>query len=117
MGRLGGTPRPTARNAAADATGRVPPDAAAVAQKRNPAFVPLNVGKDGVGRYNCELVSWLVGSWLVVGWLVVGGLLVGSWKGGIEMVSSCIVNKARQMFILTFLHTKGDDLTIAHIRP
>ena len=35
----------------------------------------------------------------------------------IEMVSSCIVNKARQMFILTFLHTKGDDLTIAHIRP
>ena len=35
----------------------------------------------------------------------------------IEMVNSCIVNKSRQMFILTFLHTKGDDLTIAHIRP
>ena len=30
----------------------------------------------------------------------------------IEMVNSCIVNKARQMFILTFLHTKGDALTI-----
>ena len=29
------------------------------------------------------------------------------------MVSSCIVNKAREMFILTFLHTKGDALTIA----
>ncbi len=46
--RLGGTPRPTVRNAAA------------VAQKRNPVFVPLNVGKDGVGRYTYELV---VGSW------------------------------------------------------
>ena len=31
----------------------------------------------------------------------------------IEMVNSCIVNKARQMFILTFLHTKGDALTVA----
>ena len=30
----------------------------------------------------------------------------------IEMVNSCIVNKARQMFVLTFLHTKGDALTI-----
>ena len=29
----------------------------------------------------------------------------------IEMVNSCIVNKVRQMFILTFLHTKGDGLT------
>ena len=35
----------------------------------------------------------------------------------IEMVNSCIMNKARQMFILTFLHTKGDDLTVAPIRP
>ena len=29
------------------------------------------------------------------------------------MVNSCIVNKAREMFILTFLHTKGDALTVA----
>ena len=35
----------------------------------------------------------------------------------IEMVNSCIVNKARQMFILTFLHAKGDDLAVAPIRP
>ena len=35
----------------------------------------------------------------------------------IEMVNSCIVNKAREMFILTFLHTKGDALTVAPIRP
>ena len=96
MGRLGGTPRPTARNAAADATGRVPPDAAAVAQKRNPAFVPLNVGKDGIGRYNYE-------------WDDAEGRRI-------EMVNSCIVNKAREMFILTFLHTKGDALTVAPVK-
>ena len=36
----------------------------------------------------------------------------------IEMVNSCIVNKAREMFILTFLHTKGDALTVAPpLRP
>ena len=33
------------------------------------------------------------------------------------MVNSCIVNKSRQMFILTFLHTKGDDPTVAPLRP
>ena len=69
----------------------------AVAQKRNPAFVPLNVGKDGIGRYNYE-------------WDDAEGRRI-------EMVNSCIVNKAREMFILTFLHTKGDDLTVAPIRP
>ncbi len=32
------------------------------------------------------------------------------------MVNSCIVNKAREMFILTFLHTKGDALTVAPVK-
>ena len=96
-GRLGRTPRPTARNAAADATGRVPPDAAAVAQKKNPCYVPLQIGKDGIGRYTYE-------------WDDAEGRRI-------EMVNSCIVNKAHEMFILTFLHAKGDVLTVAPIRP
>ena len=33
------------------------------------------------------------------------------------MVSGCSVNKAREMFILTFLHTKGDDLTVTPVKP
>ena len=64
----------------------------AVAQKKNPCYVPLQIGKDGVGRYIYE-------------WDDAEGRRI-------EMVNSCIVNKARQMFILTFLHTKGDALTI-----
>ena len=34
-----------------------------------------------------------------------------------RQVNSCIVNKAREMFILTFLHTKGDDLTFTPVKP
>ena len=69
----------------------------AVAQKKNPKFVALNVGKDGVGRYNYE-------------WDDAEGRRI-------EMVNNCIVNKARQMFILTFIHAKGDDLTITPVKP
>lgn len=69
----------------------------AVAQKKNPCYVPLQIGKDGIGRYIYE-------------WDDAGGRRI-------EMVNNCIVNKARQMFILTFVHIKGDDLTVAPIRP
>ena len=54
-------------------------------------------GKDGIGRYTYE-------------WDDAEGRRI-------EMVNSCIVNKAREMFILTFLHAKGDDLTVAPPPP
>ena len=64
----------------------------AVAQKKNPTFVSHNVGKDGVGRYNYE-------------WDDAAGRRI-------EMANSCIVNKTRQMFVLTFLHVKGDGIAV-----
>ncbi len=64
----------------------------AVAQKKNPKFVALNVGKDGVGRYNYE-------------WDDAEGRRI-------EMANNCIVNETRQMFILTFVHIKGDGMSI-----
>ena len=63
-----------------------------VAQKKNPTFVSQKVGKDGVGRYNYE-------------WDDAEGRRI-------EMANSCIVNKTRQMFILTLLHVKGDGITV-----
>ena len=69
----------------------------AVAQKKNPCYVPLQIGKDGVGRYIYE-------------WDDAEGRRI-------EMVNNCIVNKARQMYILTFIHAKGDDLTITPVKP
>ena len=60
------------------------------------AILAAHVGKDGVGRYTYE-------------WDDAEGRRI-------EMVNSCIVNKAHEMFILTFLHTKGDDLTVAPVK-
>ena len=54
-------------------------------------------GKDGVGRYIYE-------------WDDAEGRRI-------EMVNNCIVNKARQMYILTFIHAKGDDLTVTPVKP